>query len=399
MNSAAAAAAFLAAAALFSGCAAFVPARPRQPSSLAHGLLVARVSSRGALFRRFVSVADRARVEALDEKGEPIPGLSAVSGVSGGGYVFFVDMPAGRYVLREATFPSRGVRYELVAPADAALKRSVVLRPGTAAFLGEHVYDARWPEFGVAVGRIARIVGHWLTPWMKRPVLPRDADLRLYEPGPASEIGGLRAAREAFAGTQWKRVIEARLRELSAPEPAKTEGAIRERELPLREEKILSWRDTLKWGEPRRAEEGLAWVRPGGEARVVVYHTTATAPGFAGWAAAVAELRREASRSVEDSGGLYNVRVATRTALAAKVTTYVYPEGTLVGSETKVLRTETALVPDGAGLYTARLRAPVEEFDSVLPAYREFLLQLVLGPPAAKAGPKPDPVMPGFITP
>ena len=55
------------------------------------------------------------------------------------------------------------------------------------------------------------------------------------------------------------------------------------------------------------------------------------------------------------------------------------------GSNVVLPVTETALVSDSAGMFTARLRAPREEFEKVLPAYREFLLQLVLGPaePAA----------------
>ena len=41
---------------------------------------------------------------------------------------------------------------------------------------------------------------------------------------------------------------------------------------------------------------------------------------------------------------------------------------------------ENVLLQDPAGMYTARLRAAKGEFEKVLPAFREFLLQLVLGP-------------------
>ena len=83
-----------------------------------------------------------------------------------------------------------------------------------------------------------------------------------------------------------------------------------------------------------------------------------------------------------------------RAGRGARATRYQYPEGVLVGSETKVVVTVTILVPDGYGIYTARLRAPRGEFETVVPAFREFLLQLRLGPPPPKAAPKQEAVMP-----
>jgi hypothetical protein len=376
------------------GLAACAALPPAQPTSLDSGLLVARVAAHGALFRKSIHWADSAQIAALDEKGVPLPGGVYASGLAAGGCVVFFNLPAGRYVLRAASFPARGVRYRLLAPQEAEAKRAVVLRPGTVAFLGEHGFDSRWPDFDVGLGRTALIVSHWLTPFLRRPVLPRDADMRGFESGPVEETRALHAVRGALAGTQWSRVVDARLRELSAAEPPKVAGSLRPRELPLREEPFLSWRDTLHWGEPRRAPMGLAWKRPGGEAQIAVFFTTASAPGFAGWAAAVSELRSSAAASVEDAGGVYEVRVATRAGVGARATKYRYPDGVLVGSETKVIVTETTLVPDGWGLYTARLLAPRGEFDAALPAYREFLLQLVLGPPKPKALPKSEAVMP-----
>jgi hypothetical protein len=370
-------------------------ALPPQPASLDEGLLLVHVGAHGSFFTRFVKWADKASLVSLDAAGAPIPGERAQSGFAANGYVVFFGMTAGRYVLRDASFRARGVRYHLTVPQEGEVKRSVVLRPGTAAYLGDYRFESQGPEFGVAMGRAARIVGHWLTPFLKRPVLPRDAAMRAHETGRAQETRALLAVRSALAGTQWRRVVDARLRELSAAEPVKIEGSLRARELPLRAEPFLSWRDTLKWGEPRRAPAGLAWRRPGGQAQIAVFFTTASARGFAGWDAAVAELRRSASTSVEDRGGVYEVRVATRAGLAARTTKYEYPNGMLVGSETSVVVTETTLIPDAYGLFTARLRAPRGEFDAALPAYREFLLQLVLGLPAAKPSPRQEAVMPG----
>jgi hypothetical protein len=125
---------------------------------------------------------------------------------------------------------------------------------------------------------------------------------------------------------------------------------------------------------------------------VAVFFTSATAPGFAGYAEAVRQMRAESS-GLEDTAALYEVRVGTRTGQAARSTAYRYPEGTLVGSEVAVTMTENVLVGDSGGMFTARLRAPKAEFEKVLPAFREFLLQLVLGPPPPVA-PSSEPVLP-----
>ncbi len=362
-------------------------------------MLIARVGARGALFTKSIKWADSASLVEVDATGAPVPGPRIVSGFAANGYVVFLGMTAGRYVLRTASFPARGARYHLIIPREGEGKRAVVLRRGTAAYLGNFVFESRWPELGDALERAAWIVGHWLAPFLRRPLLPRDTGTPVFDTGPIQEARGLHAVRAALAGTQWSTLIAERLRELGAAEPAKVAGALRSREIPLREEPFLSWRDTLKWGEPRRAPSGIAWRRPGGEAQIAVFFTTASAPGFAGWDAAVSELRQSTLASVEDRGGVYEVRVATRAGLAARTTKYQYPEGVLVGSKTSVVVTETTLVPDGYGLFTARLRAPRGEFDAALPAYREFLLQLVLGPPPPKAGPKQEAVLPFQATP
>jgi len=380
-------------ASVLASCASFAPKALPERSSLDQGLLIARLETHGAYFFKSTKWADSAKIIGLDAQDRPDPALRAQSALAVNGYVVFFGLPAGRYVLTGASFPARGARISVLASADMPETRAVVLRPGKAAYVGDHGFDSLFPDFYVGIARAARIVGHWLTPFLRRPIIQRDGAVHFFDKGPAAETRALLAVRDALAGTQWSLVVAERLRELGAAEPPKVAG-LRGRPLPLREETFLSWRDTLKWGEPRRAPDGLAWRRPDGEAQIAVFFTTASAPGFKGWAPAVAELRRSASASVEDEGGVFEVRVATRTGLAARATKYRYPEGLLVGSETTVIVTETTLVPDGYGLYTARLRAPRAEFDDALPAYREFLLQLALGKAPPKAPPAPDALLP-----
>lgn len=374
-------------------------APPPQPRSLDEGILVARVNVQGALFQSFLKHPDAATLLALDDKGAPLPGQRALSGFAANGHVVFFGLPEGRYVLRSASFPARGARYQVQLPEEGMFKRSAVLKRGSAASLGSITVDSHWPEGWTGVWRAVIIVSHWLTPFLKRPVIPRETGSPIVDLSPAQETKALLAVRGALSGTQWSRVVAARLRELGAAEPAKVEGLLRSRELPLREEPFLSWRDTLNWGEARRAPFAIAWRRPGGEAQVAVFFTTASTPGFAGYAAAVSELRASAKASVEDGGGLYEVQVGTRAGLAARTTKYRYPEGVLVGSKTSVQLTETILIPDGWGVFTARLRAPRAEFEAALPAFREFLLQLSLGTPKAKPPPKQDAILPFRVGP
>ena len=377
-----------AAALLLTGCAGL---RPAEPTALSHGLLIVRARVRGAVIPFTSDTADSAAVEQLDADGSPVPGKVAVSGYARSGSVYFLDLPRGRYALTSISFHARGARYE-VALSSAVLRRDAVdLAPGAAAFFGTLTLDGRFPDFDVAVGRAADAAGFWLLPFVRWPAIERDADIRSFDHSPLAEREALHAARADLAGTQWQAFVEGRLREIGAPEAAATAGLLN-RELPLKQERYFAWRDTLKWGAPARALAGLAWSRPGGEARAAVFFTSATAIGFAGYDEAVRQMRAAAGGLV-DSAALYEVRVGTRTGQASRLTAYRYPKETLVGSEVAVMLTETALVADPAGMFTARLRAPRGEFEKVLPAYREFLLQLVLGPPAP-AAPSSEPVLP-----
>ena len=374
---------------LLTGCATV---RPPEPTAVSNGMLVVQAKVRGAVVSFTSDLPDRATIEQLDADGQPVPGRTVRSSLGREGRVYFLDLPPGRYSLTSFSFPARGARYEVELSSAVMRKSAVDLRPGAAAYLGSVLLDGRFPDFDVAVERALPVLGHWLTPFLSRPVIPRDTDLRAHEIGPLAEQLALHDARKDLAGMQWLLAVENRLRELGAPEAAATSGGLRNREIPLTEDRFFSWRDTLKWGPPLHASSGLAWKRPGGEARVAVFFTSATAPGFAGYDEAVRQLRAAAD-NLEDPAAVYEVRVGTRTGQGARLTTHTYKEGSLVGSEERVTVTETVLVPDPYGVYTARLRAPRDEFQKVLPAFHEFLIQLVLGQPV-KAAPKQELTLP-----
>ncbi len=371
---------------LLTGCATVRP--PVAPTHVDHGMLVVKAVVRGAVLSFTSDEVDQGAVDQLDAAGEPVPGKAAVTGVSHEGSLYFLDLPPGRYALARLSFKARGARYEVELSSAAMRRQAVELKPGQAAFLGDLSLDGRFPDFDVAVERATEVVFHWLTPFLRRPLIARDAELRALDADPKTERRVLLAAREPLAGTQWRVMTDARLREIGAAEPAPTTGTIRTREVPLKEETFFSWRDTLKWGEPTRTKTGAAWKRPGGEARMVVFFTTATTPGFIGYEEAVRQMR-SANDALVDPAALYEVRVGTHTGVASRMTSHSYPDETLTGSEVRTFVTETVLVNTGAGMFTARLRAPDAEYAKVEPAFREFLIQMVLGPPAREQ-PKPE---------
>jgi hypothetical protein len=359
--------------------------RPMEPTAPNHGLLIARARVRGALLPFTNDTADSAVVEQLDDDGEPVPGKIAVSGYCAEGAIYFMDLPRGRYALKSVSFPARGARYEVTLSSALFRPAAAELGDGAAAFLGALTLDGRFPDFDVAVDRALSLGERWAVPFLNWPPIERDAEVRSLDRTPTAERESLLAARADLASTQWRETVSARLREMGAAEPAARAGGVRNREIPLKQEVFFGWRDTLQWGPPARSKNGLSWRRPGGEARVAVFFTTASAPGFAGYDEALRQMR-DAAGGLEDPAALYEVRVGGRFGQASRQTSYRYPEGTLVGSEVAVSVTETTLVPDPSGMYTARLRAPREEFEKILSAYREFLLQLSLERPKPAAG-------------
>lgn len=378
----------LAAAALALGACAGAPPRP---SSAEHGLLAARVVVRGAIFSFLKKEASFGVAVKLKPDGTPQDGPGAASGFAKDGYFYFLDLPPGRYALVSAGFRARGTRYRVVLPPGEISRRAVTLRAGEAAFLGEYELGSVYPEGPEARRRALRLLGRWVTFWRARHPMPRDAELRDADLGPRAEGRAMLSARDSLAGTGWRRLALERIRRLGTTEPAPTKGFVRQRPLELKQEPFFAWRDVLRWGEPIRLDNGLEWRRPGGGARAAVWFTTATAKGFRGYEQAVRQLR--ALVVTEGSGRLEEVRVSTRLAAAGRTERWVYPEATLVGSERRVVVTETVLVPDGYGMYTARLRADKDEFEQVAPRFRRLLEQLSLGPPGPKEEARGDPVL------
>lgn len=371
------------------GCATLPPP---PPTSVDHGLLVARARVLGAILSFTSDLADRAEIEQIDANGDAIPGKVAVAGYARGGYVYFTDLPPGRYALTAVSFPARGTRYGVPVPPAKARQNTVELRAGEAAFLGDLTFAGRAPDLDVAFERMLDVFGRWLTPWVRRPPLPRDADLFEFYRASKDEVAAMLAARKGLAGTPWRKLTEARLRALHAPEPAAREGLILRADKPFRPEPAFSWRDTLGWGEPRRAPNGAVWRKPKSTAQVAVFFTSADAPGFAGYDEALRQMR-QAAGALDDPARTYEVRVGTYTGVGARATSHAYPVTTLTGSQVTVTVTESVLVDYPGGMYTVRLRAERGEFEKLTAAFHEFLLQLKLGPPS-HADEKPETFIP-----
>src|SRR5688500_13116739 len=109
------------------GCAA---SRPVEPTTLPNGLVIGSVSIKGQglpNFRRHR--ATRVLLAPLDAAGRPNRDLALRSDLAADGYVYFFNVPAGRYAPVAAAYD--GVRSRFVARIEdsAAREWSVDVRP------------------------------------------------------------------------------------------------------------------------------------------------------------------------------------------------------------------------------------------------------------------------------
>ena len=132
---------------LLAGCAGLPP---REPTALNHGMLYLRAMVRGAILGFTSDMADSATLEQLGPDGEPLPGEVAAAGFADHGGIYFLDLPPGRYALTSVSFRARGVRYRVEVPSALGRKEAVTLGPGATAFMGDLVFDGRFPDFDVS---------------------------------------------------------------------------------------------------------------------------------------------------------------------------------------------------------------------------------------------------------
>lgn len=283
-----------------------------------------------------------------------------------GSYVIALDVPPGRYSPVAAAFPRGSVRAVAKLPEALSEQWTVEARPGLMTFAGDATLI---PPEGLDWRALLRFKDASALAFTS-PKLEKTANL---------ELPALRAARAKLKGTTWVELIDRRLKELgNPPEPYRVGHLFKKTIAPTREGRF-GYIDTLGWGKPRKVPGGLLWKASRDRARVDVRFLQADATGYVPADLFLRQLRE--AGSPEDEHALFNVELASRTARAARFTTYRYPQAALTGSELKVFVTETLCVVDKDGYYLVRLEAPRAEFFRRHAPFRRFASYLVFLPP------------------
>lgn len=365
----------LGAALLAAGCAAPVPVRPLQPTSAEHGMILLGVTIKDRGPNPIPHRIQSAFFARLGPAGEldldhPIP-----SNFTGQGYVYLLDAPPGRYGPLEVSFYRRRARYTARLEPSVTQAWAVEVRPGQISFMGNNFARSEFLGIWVTLLNIGKNIASYLPPF-------RRARIQIYASAtsvlrsPAAEGTALRQALKDLSATAWVDPLSQRLAAIGDPPEPLTAGVIRKKKVaPLRADRFI-YQDLLDWGPARSIPGGLEWRHPKGVARVGVAFIDSEAAGFRPVERFLEEVRQ--AGSAEDPHVLAEVRFSTRPAYSARYTVYRYPEASLVGSETRVERVETWVVPEGASYYVMQLRAEREHFDRLYPDFRRFLRYLVL---------------------
>lgn len=298
-----------------------------------------------------------------------------------GDRLYVLDIPPGRYALVGITYFTGRARQIARFPEKLAKEWAVEVKPGQLAFGGVAEIPRVMDGWDVFFMNGLRRAAQYLPPF-KRALIPMKFDqqrLRLDRTQNA-EVEALRYARFDLSGTQWTEAVADRMARLGSPPPPIMEGTFRKKAVKPRQADSFYWMDTLGWGEPVPVAGGLEWRRPKSSAVVsVTYHPKQgkNARDLETELAAV----RQAGVGAEDTHTLAEVRVSSRSALAATYTAYVYPQASLLGSERKVVKTQALFVPVDDGFYRLQLRGEQADFEKQQPAFERFIRYLHLAKP------------------
>ncbi len=367
--------AFLALGASLSGCA-WGP-RPARPIDVSAGVIAARVVFKGQSLPNFLRhPAQEVYYARVLPSGDLDLDHPLRSNYHRGGYVYWLNAPAGRYAPIAAAYSVLGLRY--LARLDKEVRRDMVvdLRPGAFAFAGDTLVRTDWTGMGDALLHLARHIQGCL-PLLGRPTVDIDGASHLTDRSAEAEGRVLRRAAAALGARGWDDAVRARYDELGPPPPTLYSGwGWRRRPMPRLRTDRFSYIDTLGWKPGRGLGAAWYWRQPRDRAQIaVIFFSTADA-GFRPASDYLDAMR--AAGSGGDDHMLFDLTVSSRAAMAVRYTSRLYPKQDLPGGRARVIKTETILVPDPEGYYVVRLRAPAAYFSRYLPAFARFVRYLVL---------------------
>lgn len=315
--------------------------KPIEPSSEDHGLVVMSVAVQEGRFK--TGLAREVRFRRAKSFGD-IDEAEITSNFAAKGLVFLLDVPAGNYFPTAAATMDRGKWSELRFDPAVVKTAGVDLEKGGMAFAGAYQFQVTKTAFTSNA-------------LFKKKSVDKEA-----------EIDVLNRALSALGKTQWRVILERRLAVLGTSVAEVRD--VKNKVVPRQFMGAISYVDQLGWGAPRKIAGGLEWREKKDRARLAMTFLT---PGTKGYKSSDEYKRtlRDAG-STEDSHRLEEIPFSGRKAYQARFTTYVYPEGTLVGSLSQVFVTEVIMVPEPDGIFLLIYRAQRKDFDVYYGLIEEF---------------------------
>ncbi len=358
-------------AALASGCRTLAPRKkPVEPFAASQGALFGSVVMRGHEFPNVIphGVEEMFFAQVLPS-GELDLDHPIATNYLEGGQVYLLNIPPGRYVPLTASYYHRRVRYQGKLPPDEGKLWAVDVGPGQVAYLGADTLRTEWQGFGHAImDWLKQLVAH--LPPFPRLTTSIEVSTPRVDRAPETEAHALRRAREALKGSLWVAAIDQRLTVLGNPPEPVLQGLVFKTKKARVGQGAFKYIETLGWGQPKAAPGGLRWSEPKGRAEVLVAYMQPDVPGYKPRDRYLDDMR--AAGSPEDTHVLTEIMISSRPAQVATYTTYLYGEAALPGSEVRVFKTETLLVPAADGYYILRYRALRASFDAFYQPFRRF---------------------------
>ena len=322
-------------------------------------------------------VFNRLLYARVDRRGKPDLDHPIPSSFASPRYVYLLDIPPGEYLPLGAGYDFMGARYWTRFHEDEVAAWKIRVRPGQLAFLGEnHLQPVGEIDVGKTLGHLLRRLLLIFPPW-RRPVIRFDAAAAEPDRSADAEIRELRESVTALGATHWAAIAEERLRELGNPPAPLFRGFLFKRPVLPVKTAYFSYDDILGWERPFRVRGGLEWRAPKDRARIAVSFVPADS------GTPLEDYLRDlaAAGAPEDSHIAAKTLLRGQKAYRARYTTYAYPRGTILGSETMVFVTEVVVVPKKDGYYLLHLRVKRKYLARYEPLFERFIRRLGLAAP------------------
>ncbi len=143
------------------------------------------------------------------------------------------------------------------------------------------------------------------------------------------------------------------------------------------------------WEGPQSLTGGVRFAEPRERAWITIQFLMSNMEGYRTAGNFRQHMREQGT--VGDSHVLREIEISSRTASAARFTTYNYSPEFLLGESVKILKTEMTMVPDQAGVYIIRYEAPAGNFHRFYGVHEKFIESLILATPGEEKNSDPIP--------